>query len=155
VSARGAWTRAAVVAVAVVALDQWTKHLVDRSIAIGDTRHVLPGLKLVHSSNEGVAFGILPHAPGAVIAFIAVALAALLYYFSRRLSTPLVWLPTGLLIGGALGNIIDRARHGSVTDFIKLPYWPAFNLADTAITLGVLSLLLIIEHARTAEREPA
>ena len=61
----------------------------------------------------------------------------LLVYFARHATTPLIWLPTGMLLGGALGNILDRLRHGSVTDFIKLPLgWPPFNLADASITLG-------------------
>ena len=69
------------------------------------------------------------------------ALAALVIYFLTRPTRPWLWLPTGLLVGGAPGNIIDRARHGYVTDFIKLPAWPAFNVSDMAITFGVLSLL--------------
>jgi signal peptidase II len=56
-----------------------------------------------------------------------------------------VWLPTGLLLGGAAGNLIDRVRDGAVTDFIKLPHWPAFNVADIAITVGVLALLYVLE----------
>jgi signal peptidase II len=82
---------------------------------------------------------------------IGVALLALLAYFARHATRPLIWLPTGMLIGGALGNIIDRLREGSVTDFIKLPLgWPPFNLADTSITLGVLILVLVIERPRGA-----
>ena len=57
----------------------------------------------------------------------------------------LVWLPTGLLIGGATGNLLDRVREGSVTDFVDLPLWPAFNVADMAITVGVLALLYVLE----------
>ena len=65
---------------------------------------------------------------------------------------PLIWLPTGMLLGGALGNVLDRVRHGSVTDFVKLPLgWPPFNLADASITLGILILFLIIDRARHAE----
>ena len=62
---------------------------------------------------------------------------ALVVYFATHLDKPLVWLPTGMLLGGALGNIIDRVRDGAVTDFIKLPGWPAFNVADISITFGV------------------
>jgi signal peptidase II len=57
-------------------------------------------------------------------------------------------LPTGLLVGGALGNLIDRLVHGAVTDFVKLPLWPAFNVADMAITFGVLALLWVLEGPR-------
>ena len=79
-------------------------------------------------------------------------LLALLVYFIRHRGEPLIWLPTGMLFGGALGNLIDRARAGSVTDFIKLPLgWPPFNLADAAITLGIVILFGVIENARRAE----
>jgi signal peptidase II len=76
---------------------------------------------------------------------IGVALIALVIWFIRHMDTPLAWLPTGLLLGGAVGNIFDRIRDGAVTDFIKFPWWPAFNVADIAITFGVLSLLYVLE----------
>ncbi len=66
---------------------------------------------------------------------------------------PGIWVPTGLLAGGAIGNVVDRVRDGAVTDFLKLPSWPAFNVADVAITLGVLALLFVVE--RDARRRPA
>ena len=62
-----------------------------------------------------------------------------------------MWLPTGLLVGGAIGNIIDRLRDGAVTDFLKLPHWPAFNVADMAITFGVLALFYVLEGRRDDE----
>ena len=88
---------------------------------------------------------------------IALALLALLVHFARHAHRPLLWLPTGMLLGGALGNIIDRLRAGSVTDFVKLPLgWPPFNLADVAITLGVLALVLVLERpAGDRSRTPA
>ncbi len=104
---------------------------------------MLPGIELVDTRNRGVAFGFLPGDHVAVTVVIALALLALLVYFARHASRPLIWLPTGMLLGGALGNILDRLRAGSVTDFVKLPLgWPPFNLADVSITLGVLILLL-------------
>ena len=75
------------------------------------------------------------------------ASAALLTFFATHADRPLVWLPTGLLLGGAVGNLIDRTARGAVTDFIKLPRWPAFNVADIAITFGVLALLYVLEAA--------
>jgi len=81
---------------------------------------------------------------------------ALLVYFLRNSTKPLIWLPTGMLIGGALGNIIDRLRAGSVTDFIKLPLgWPPFNLADASITIGVVLLVLVVEGPARPEPEPS
>jgi len=149
VSARGAWVRAGLVVLVVLVVDQLSKHLVRGSIVPGEERRVLPGLQLVNTRNHGVAFGFLPGDQLVVTLVIGVALLALLVYFALHATRPLIWLPTGMLIGGALGNILDRLREGSVTDFIKLPLgWPPFNLADTSITLGVLLLLLILETPR-------
>ena len=121
------------------------------SIVQGEERGVLPGVALVNTRNQGVAFGFLPGDPVAVTIVIALALLALLVYFALHSTRPLIWLPTGMLLGGALGNVIDRLRAGYVTDFVKLPLgWPPFNLADVSITLGVLILLLIIERPRGA-----
>jgi signal peptidase II len=149
--ASSAWIRTALVAAAVIAIDQLSKHAVRSGIVPGEEHKVLPGLALVDARNHGVAFGFLPGDHLAVTIVIGVALLALLVYFARHATRPLIWLPTGMLIGGALGNIIDRLREGSVTDFIKLPLgWPPFNLADTSITLGVLILVLTIERPRGA-----
>jgi signal peptidase II len=151
-----AWLRAAIVLVCVVALDQLTKHLVERSIVPGEERKVLPGIQLVDTRNRGVAFGFFPGNHIAVTILISLALVVLLVYFTLHVATALIWLPTGMIAGGALGNVLDRVRHGSVTDFVKLPLgWPPFNLADTSITLGILILFLIIDRARARERTPA
>jgi signal peptidase II len=145
VSALGAWARAGLVVLVVLVSDQLSKHLVRGSIVPGEERRVLPGLQLVNTRNHGVAFGFLPGDQLVVTLVIGVALLALLVYFALHATRPLIWLPTGMLIGGALGNILDRLQEGSVTDFIKLPLgWPPFNLADTSITLGVLLLLLFV-----------
>jgi signal peptidase II len=154
--AAAAWTRAGAVVLAVVTLDQLSKRLVERSIAPGEEHRLLPGVELVNTRNRGVAFGFLPGRHAAVTALVGVALIVLLVYFARNSSRRLVWLPTGMVLGGAVGNIIDRIRTGSVTDFVKLPLgWPPFNLADAAITLGVILLLVAIEAPRGArERAP-
>jgi signal peptidase II len=143
------WARVALVTVLVLVFDQLSKKAVEGSIVPGETRGVLPGIELVNTRNHGVAFGFLPGSHVAVTILIGVALAALLVYFARHAAHPLIWLPTGMLVGGALGNIVDRLRHGSVTDFIKLPLgWPPFNLADLSITLGVAILFVIIDRSR-------
>jgi signal peptidase II len=148
-----AWLRVALVLACVIALDQWSKHAVEHSIVPGEEHSFLPGVQLVDTRNHGVAFGFLPGNHVAVTVLIALALLALLVYFARHVSQPLIWLPTGMIAGGALGNVLDRVRHGSVTDFIKLPLgWPPFNLADSSITLGIVILFLVVEHrARHAE----
>jgi signal peptidase II len=138
---------------AVLLADQASKRAVEHSITPGEERGFLPGLDLVNTRNHGVAFGVLPGSDTGVTVLIGVALAMLLVYFARNSAQRLVWLPTGMLLGGALGNIIDRLRAGAVTDFLKLPLgWPPFNIADVSITLGILSLLLVIEHLRQARR---
>ena len=97
-------------------------------------------------SNSGIAFGFLAGGGALLVAGMAVALIALLAFFATHAGRRLIWLPTGLLLGGAFGNLIDRARDGSVTDFLKLPHWPAFNVADIAITCGVVALILVVER---------
>ncbi len=148
-SMRRAWLLVAAVAVAVIAVDQLTKHLVEHSVEPGEEHKLLPGIDIVHTRNRGIAFGFLPGSHAGVTIVIAIALAILLVYFARNATRQLMWLPTGMLVGGAIGNIADRLRHGSVTDFIKLPLgWPPFNLADASITLGIVLLFLVAEHAR-------
>ena len=137
--------RAALVAAVTVAADQAVKALVRSNIDRGDAVHVFLGIKLVNVRNSGIAFGIFSSGGVVLVIFAAAELAALLVFFARNRDRPLVWLPTGLLIGGAAGNLIDRVREHSVTDFIDLPAWPAFNLADMAITFGVLALLYVLE----------
>jgi signal peptidase II len=137
--------RAALVAVGVVATDQAVKALVRSTIDRGDEVDLILGIQLVNVRNRGIAFGLFSDGGVLLVLFAVAALAALLVFFARHRDRPLVWLPTGLLIGGATGNLIDRTREGGVTDFFDLPWWPAFNLADVAITFGVLSLLYVLE----------
>jgi signal peptidase II len=147
--------RAVLVLGVVLALDQASKALVRRDIAPGEKRDLLPGLDLVNVRNRGVAFGMFSDGGTVLVVIGAAALVALLVFFLTHTQRPLVWLPTGLLVGGATGNLIDRAHQGSVTDFIDPPRWPAFNLADVSITLGVLALLYVLEgppRRREAER---
>jgi signal peptidase II len=140
--------RAALVAAAVVAADQLTKAIVRGQIAPGERVTVLPGVHLVRASNPGIAFSQLAGGGALVVVIGLVALGALLFFFFTHLHRRLVWLPTGLLIGGAAGNLIDRLRLGAVTDFVKLPHWPAFNVADACITVGVLTLVYVLERVR-------
>jgi signal peptidase II len=137
--------RAAAVAVAVVAADQVTKSLVRHNVRVGSSDGIFPGVEIVHVHNRGVAFGLFVNG-GVVLVIVGVAaVSALLIFFATHSRRPLVWLPTGLLLGGAAGNLIDRLNQGYVTDFIHLPLWPSFNLADMSITFGELSLLYVLE----------
>ena len=145
-SARPAWGRAGLVLAGVLVVDQVSKLLVRGGMERGEEDPILPGLKLVHVRNEGVAFGLDPGGGTTLlIVLVALALLALVLYFVRHQAKPLVWLPVGLLIGGAVGNLVDRVRDGGVTDFLKIPLWPAFNVADIAITVGVVALVFVLE----------
>ena len=115
------------------------------SIVPGEQRDVLPFLTFVNVHNRGVAFGFLGGGGPLVLVVTCAALALLLAYFARHAERPLLWLPTGLVLGGALGNLIDRVHQGYVTDFIHFPHWPAFNVADMCITCGVVALVLVLE----------
>jgi signal peptidase II len=142
---RRAAVRAAIVFLVVIALDQLSKHTLGTWIKPGQVRHVIPGLTFVYERNTGVAFSFLAGTGALVYVVTIVALGCLVTFMLMRPARRLLWLPTGL-VGGAVGNLIDRIARGSVIDFIKLPHWPAFNVADTAITFGVIILVLVIEQ---------
>lgn len=144
--------KAGLVAAAVIALDRITKHIVRGHIGLQQSRTVISGvLRLVHYRNSGVAFDVLSGAGPVVIVIEGLALVALLVYFARHPARRGLWISTGLLLGGALGNLLDRLIDGSVTDFIKFPDWPAFNVADISITFGVITLLIVLELAARRE----
>jgi signal peptidase II len=148
-----AWGLAAALAVLVLILDQVAKLIVEHHIVLGEQVEVLGPLKLTQSHNEGVAFGLANGGGVLLVAISLIALAVVLWLFSRDPTRPGMWVATGLLAGGAFGNLVDRVRHGHVTDFIELPHWPPFNLADCAITCGVVILLVIyLREAERAER---
>ena len=136
---------ALVTAGVVVAVDQATKQIASESIVRGDAVDVFPGLEIVNARNTGVAFGALQGGGAVLGILIGVSLALLLGYFVLHRNRPWLWLPVGLLLGGALGNLADRAREGAVIDFIDPVAWPAFNLADACIVVGVFVLLYVVE----------
>ena len=138
----------ALVAVGVVAADQISKAIVRANISRFDEHELFLGIKLINTRNTGVAFSMFSGGGPFVVIIALIALAALLVFFFTHLHRPLVWLPTGLLLGGAAGNLIDRIRVGAVTDFVKLPHWPAFNVADICVTLGVLALIWVLEKTK-------
>lgn len=145
---RAAFLRAGIVLAIVVGLDQLTKHTVASGVPAGEQHRFLPGIELVHVRNTGVAFGFLSGGGTIVLMFTLAALVVLVGYLALRPGRQLLWLPTGMLVGGAVGNLIDRLALGAVIDFIKLPFWPAFNVADMSITFGVLALLWVLEGPR-------
>lgn len=151
-AARSTWLRTGIVLGLVVAADQIVKALVVSSLERGEERDIVAAVKLVNTRNTGVAFGQLQGGGAIVTVLIVVAVVALIVYVRRHAHRGLIWLPAGLLLGGALGNVIDRVREGAVIDFLKLPHWPAFNVADSAITIGVLVLFYVLERGGDGAR---
>jgi signal peptidase II len=149
-----AWRYAGAIAALVVAADQVLKQLVVSSLERGESRDVFFGIDLTYVRNDGVAFGALGDGGALIVALTAAALGLLLLYFALNTSRAMLWLPVGAVAGGALGNLADRAREGSVIDYLDPVLWPAFNLADAAIVLGILGLLYVVEGPRD-EEEPA
>ncbi|HET7507067.1 MAG TPA: signal peptidase II [Solirubrobacterales bacterium] len=146
-----AWALAGVVCGLVFAVDQAAKAAIEAHLVIGQDEEVLGPLELTLSHNRGVAFGLAGGAGVKLVLTTALALGVIGYLFSREPQRPGMWLAVGLIAGGAVGNLADRIRADAVTDFIVVGSWPAFNLADVAITLGVL--LLVYLYLRDAEQE--
>jgi signal peptidase II len=135
-----AWRLAGALAGVVVVLDQAAKALIEANLVPGEDVDVLGPVGLTLSHNSGVAFGLASGGGVRLVLVTALALAVVGYLFSRDPTRPGMWIATGLLAGGALGNLADRIRADAVTDYIAIGSWPAFNLADVAVTLGVLLL---------------
>lgn len=144
----------ALVASGVVLADQTSKALVTGSISRGEQVDIIGPLRFTLTYNDGVAFGLAGGGGIFVILLSMVALIALGAFIATAPDRSGTWLAGGLILGGALGNLIDRMRLGHVTDFILLPSWPAFNLADSAITVGVVLLAwTVFRHAGSPSGE--
>jgi signal peptidase II len=150
----------------VVGLDQATKALVVRSLELHDYVPLVDGLlSLSHVRNRGAAFGLLsdwdlPYQSVLLSGLSIAALAAIAVYFFRLPSAArLPRLSLALVLGGAIGNLVDRVRLGYVVDFIHVYWrqhqWPDFNVADSAITIGVTLLVLDILRSPGHEAAPA
>lgn len=146
-----AWSLAGILCAVVVAADQAAKAAIEDHLLIGEQVDVLGPLKLTLSHNAGVAFGLAGGAGVGLVLVTAGALILIGYLFSRKPERPGMWVAVGLLAGGALGNLLDRIRADAVTDFIHVGAWPPFNLADFAITCGVV--LLVLLYLRDMEPE--
>ena len=145
---QAALARATAVVALTVLADQVTKAIAVASLDRGEHVNVFLGLDMTYVRNEGVAFGALSGGGPLLVTAITLALVGLVAYFVANSNVPLLWLPVGLILGGALGNLADRARDGAVVDFIDPIAWPAFNLADAAIVVGVLGLVYVAEVKR-------
>jgi signal peptidase II len=146
------WLALLAVALAAVVADQLTKEIVTSQLALGESVHVVGPLSIRHVHNPGIAFGLFSSWASAVTILTAVAVAWMLFYFARAGARhPVLPVALGLLIGGSCSNLLDRLRLGHVTDFLDLRWWPAFNLADSFIVMGVGILLVALV---SAERQP-
>jgi signal peptidase II len=134
----------------VVVADQAAKAAIEAHLVPGEEVDVLGPIGLTLSHNSGVAFGLASGGGTRLVVLTISALAVVGYVFARNPARPGIWVAAGLLAGGALGNLADRVRADAVTDYIQIGSWPAFNLADAAVTAGVL--LLALSYAR--ERPP-
>lgn len=136
------WAGLASVALAAVAADQVTKHVVTHELGLDESVRVLGPLSLHHVQNSGIAFGLFSSATAAVTAITAAAVIWMVVFFARSGARhPVLPAALGLLVGGSLSNLVDRIRVGHVTDFIDISHWPSFNLADSFIVVGVAILL--------------
>jgi signal peptidase II len=138
-----AWLLAAGLCAAVIVVDQVGKQIVRSQIAIGEQVDVFGPLGLTQTHNTGVAFGLAGGTGAPLVIVMLAALAVVTYIFAQDPVRPGMWVASGLLAGGAIGNLIDRIGTGHVTDFVELPPWPPFNVADVCITFGVVALVLI------------
>lgn len=141
-SSARAWRLAGALCVLVAALDQIAKALIEAHLVPGEHVDVLGPLEFTLAHNSGVAFGLASGGGVALVALTLVALAFVGVLFARNPTRPWMWVAVGLLAGGALGNLIDRVRADAVTDYIDVFAWPPFNLADIAVTLGIVVLAL-------------
>jgi signal peptidase II len=137
-----AWRLAGALCGVVVALDQAAKAIVEANLYPGEHVDVLGPVGLTLAHNNGVAFGLAGDGGGLLVAFALASLLFIGWLFARDPTRPWMWVAVGLLAGGALGNVADRVRAEAVTDYIDIFSWPPFNLADVAITLGVLLLAI-------------
>ena len=135
------WFALLIVASAAIVADQVTKQVVGRTLMLGDSIDIVGPFSIHHVQNSGIAFGLFASRTAPVIAVTAIAVGLMLWFFARSgRRHPVLPVALGLVVGGSIANLIDRVRLGHVTDFLDLVAWPAFNLADTFIVVGVAIL---------------
>ena len=145
-------------ALLIVAADQLSKIWIRTNLAVGQSLPEVGFLRLTHVNNTGAAFGLFHGQtfPLTIISFIGVAVLLLYaFFFYRRfpwLDNWFIWTGLSLVLGGTVGNLIDRLRLGYVTDFIDFGFWPAFNIADSAIVVGVIIFAYSLLSLARAEK---
>lgn len=147
------WAGLGAVVIAAIAADQLTKLIVSSQLTLDEALHVVGPFSIHHVQNSGIAFGLFASATPVVTALTAIAVGWMLVFFARSGARhPVLPVALGLLIGGSTSNLIDRIRLGHVTDFLDLRYWPAFNLADSFIVVGVGILFVALMLGETRQR---
>jgi len=148
------WVALTAVALAAIGGDQLTKQLVRTHLRIDESAQVIGPLSIHRVQNSGIAFGLFSSATALVTVLTAIAVGWMLVFFGRSGARhPVLPAALGLLIGGSVSNLVDRVRLGHVTDFIDFGWWPAFNLADSFIVIGVAVLLLALTSADSRARD--
>ena len=149
------WSGLTAVVAAAVAGDQVTKYVVRSHLRLDESVKVLGPFTIHRVQNSGIAFGLFESATAIVTVLTALAVGWMLVFFARAGSRhPVLPAALGLLIGGSVSNLVDRVRLGHVTDFLDLRWWPAFNLADSFIVVGVAILLLALVAADRPPKPP-
>ena len=149
------WVGLGAIAVAAVGADQLTKQVVARTLALGEEVEIVGPFSIHHVQNSGIAFGLFSQATSVVIVLTALAVAWMLVFFARSgRRHPILPVALGFVLGGSIANLVDRIRLGHVTDFLDVRYWPAFNLADTFIVVGVAILFAALAGADRQSRRP-
>ena len=149
------WLSLGAIALAAVAADQLTKQVVARALALGEEVEIAGPFSLHHVHNSGIAFGLFSSATSIVIALTALAVGWMLVFFARSGARhPILPVALGFVLGGSAGNLLDRVRLGHVTDFLDFRYWPAFNLADVFIVVGVATLFGALARGDRSRRRP-
>jgi signal peptidase II len=145
------WIGLIAVVLAAIAADQLTKLIVASQLDLDESLHVVGPFSIHHVQNSGIAFGLFASATPLVTLLTGLAVGWMLVFFARSGARhPVLPVALGLLIGGSTSNLIDRIRLGHVTDFLDLGWWPAFNLADSFIVIGVAILFaaLVLSDSR-------
>jgi signal peptidase II len=153
---RSRWILFFGLAIVVLALDQLTKSLVVGALTVGQRVQVLGDLlTIIHSRNSGALFGLLPQSATAFAGVSVVVLIAIVWFESRQGRSTVTTIALGLLLGGAIGNLLDRVRYGSVVDFVDMGIgtirWYTFNVADAAISVAIVAFILLAVWPRLAE----
>jgi signal peptidase II len=149
------WYLFGALALLVVVLDQISKAIIRGQLDLRERHEVTSWFSISRVNNEGIAFGLFPGRQEAIAVLTVVALSAIAIALAGLVSrNPMVAAGAGLLVGGSLGNLIDRLAHGAVTDFIDLARWPAFNVADCGITVGAVLIVLGLMADDREDEEP-